>query len=46
MPAIAGSYRPLLSSSRMKASALLEYQIYMLFEVSFEERNEDSDSGR
>lgn len=46
MPAIAGSYRPLLSSSRMKASALLEYQNYMLFEVSFEERNGDSDSGR
>ena len=43
MPAIAGSYRPLLSSSRMKASALLEYQNYM-FEVSFEERNGDGDS--
>jgi len=46
MPAIAGSYRPLLSSSRMKASALLEYQNHMLFEVNFEERNRDSDSDR
>ena len=46
MPAIAGSYRPLLSSSRMKASALLEYQNYMLFEVSFEDRDRGSDSDR